>query len=278
MKYIYISILLGIATLAWAGGEADVEVLDDDEVVSYERIQASDDSAVRPIDDATPDINEIIDRLEYNQLYEGLEGRGTIIVNDRFGTRTTEYLMRMKGNSYSLMEFISTAEKGQKILRINNKIYLYFPDAEQIVTLNQSMFQQSIFDSDISYEDMAGDRSFRELYEFSLEGIETKLGQETYRIYLSAYNERETTYPYQRIWVQRDTFTLLASELFTRKKTLRKVSTIDSIQEVSAGRFLLKEATFKDVLKSDSSTKIIFEDISLREFDKAEFSIDALKF
>lgn len=223
-------------------------------------------------------IDAILDKLEQNQVFEGTIAKGSISVKDRYGTRTIDMQLQSKGSDYSLIEFTSTAERGQKTLRVKDKIYLYYPDAEQIVTLNKSMFQQSILDSDVSYEDIAGDDSIREKFIANLESVEIKNGQESYKIYLSAINDRKETYPYQRIWVRSDTFTLHAAELFTRRKKLRKTLEVQAIQKVSKNRYFISKLVFSDVLKKNSTTTILMSEVEIRDVPSNVFSIESLKF
>lgn len=222
-------------------------------------------------------IKTILQKTDQNRIVGEIKTEGTIIIKDKYGTRTSEIITYSKGRNYTLIEFTSAAERGQKTLRINDKIYLYYPDAEQVVTLNKSMFQQSMMNSDISYEDMAGDKSLEELFTGKIEDEQTINGHKTYRIYLSAKNERKTTYPYQRIWVRKDIFTIQKAEYFTRKKKLRKTLSVNDITKIG-NIYYPTDITIIDVLKKNSSTSVKTKNISLEKLQNNIFSVEMLRF
>lgn len=221
---------------------------------------------------------DIIRKLENNRIFSGLYVEGTIIVKDKFGVRETDFILKSKDTNYSLLEYTSTAEKGQKVLRVDKKVYLYYPDAEQVITLNTSMMKQSMLDSDLSYEDLSGERSVLDKFTVELEGEEEKDGHDTYRLYLSAINDKKETYPYQRIWVRKDTYTVQEAEYYTRRKKLRKRYEALDVIALNDNRYIVSEMLFKDVLKGGDGTTIVLSSVALQEQSDSVFSVSNLKF
>ena len=104
-------------------------------------------------------------------------------VNDRFGTKETTFVSWTPGRADdALIEFTSPEEKGQKILRTRDEIYLFYPDAEELIRLQGAAFRDAVLGSDMSYEDLTGGKTILELYEVSLEGRETVDGAECWRV------------------------------------------------------------------------------------------------
>lgn len=223
-------------------------------------------------------VNDIIMNLEKNRVYSGLYAEGSIIIKDKYGTRETDFISYSKGGDYSLIEYTSAAERGQKNLRVKDNIYLYYPDAEQVITLNKSMFQQSMLDSDISYEDMSGDKSILDSFTAELLGEEVKNGKDCYVIYLSAINDRKETYPYQKLWVSKDTYIAQYTETYTRKKKLRKQITMHNVERLSNGSYVVTDILIKDVLKDGEGTRVKLDVVELEELDDDVFSVENLKF
>src|SRR4030042_3495303 len=108
---------------------------------------------------------EIVRRLEANQRFRTQEAEGSLIITDRFGSRTKTFLSWAEGQERMLLAFTNVEEKGQKILRLKDEIYLYFPEAEEVGRLQGAALKESGMGSDFSYEDLTGETSLLDLYE-----------------------------------------------------------------------------------------------------------------
>src|SRR5512137_632079 len=84
---------------------------------------------------------EIVARLQANQVFRTSRLEGVMTVTDRFGTKETRFVSYSRGDSDALIEFTSPEEKGQKILRTKDEIYLYYPDAEEVIRLQGAAFR-----------------------------------------------------------------------------------------------------------------------------------------
>ena len=121
---------------------------------------------------------EIIDKMEENQVYDTSRVVGSMITTDKYGTIKRTFVSYARGDDESLIEFTSVEEQGQKILRTANEIYLYFPDAEELIRIQGAALRDAVMDSDFSYEDMTGEKSLWDTYDITLEGTELIDGAE----------------------------------------------------------------------------------------------------
>ena len=101
---------------------------------------------------------EIIRKMEANQVHKSARTTGAMSITDRFGTRVKTFKVFALGEEKTLLEFTNPEEAGQKILRIDDEIYLYFPEAEEIIHLQGAALKDSVMGSDFSYEDLTGGR------------------------------------------------------------------------------------------------------------------------
>lgn len=147
---------------------------------------------------------DIIRKLENNIVYPASMSTGRIIITDRFGKRLSSYISYTSGTDKSMVEFTGKEEAGQKILRLKDEIYLYYPDAEEVIRLQGSALKQSVIGSDMSYEDMAGDKSILDSYRVTLEGEEIINGKNCYKIQLIA-KARDVPYQQQIMWIDKKT-------------------------------------------------------------------------
>lgn len=169
--------------------------------------------------------DEIIQRMERNQTHPTSIIEGEIVVSDRFGDRRSTFISHTEGADRFLVEFTSRDERGQKILRHDGSLYLYYPDARETIRLQGAALRDSLLGSDISYEDMTGGRGLADDYRFTLLGEERIDGRQAYTIELEA---RGTNVPYakQTLWVDAERFVMLRSEQFARNGRKLKVTEV----------------------------------------------------
>ena len=119
-----------------------------------------------------------------------LIGHGNLVfdffITDRFGSRTKTFILYAEGADKMLIEFTNPEERGQKIMRLEDEIYLYFPDAEEVIRLQGSALKESVMGSDFSYEDMTGEGDLLDQYEVTLLGEQMVDGRRHYHLELEA--------------------------------------------------------------------------------------------
>ena len=206
---------------------------------------------------------EVIRRMEVNQTHDTSYIEGRMIITDRFGSRTSSFEMYSEGEENVLVEFTSPGEAGQKVLRTEDEIYLFYPDAAELIRLQGSALRESMLGSDVSYEDMTGNRGILDTYQATLLGRETVRGYDCYVVELEA-TSRDVAYPRQRLWIDSDLFVMRRSEQYALSGRLLKEIVVTDLMERS-GRVFPSAMTISDTLKANSSTEFLV--------DKAEIGI-----
>ncbi len=219
--------------------------------------------------------DEIVRRLEKNQIHETSYSEGRMITTDKYGSITRSFRSWARGEEDALIEFTSRGEEGQKILRTKDEIYLYFPDAEDVLRIQGSAMRDSVMDSDFSYEDMTGGKSLLDDYSARLEGSETVDGDECYIIRLTA-KRRSVPYHSQLLWIDSDRFTWLKGHKFSRSGTLLKEMEADEIKEMDK-KHIPTRVIMRDKMKKNSSTELILDTLELGvSIDPRTFSLEEL--
>jgi outer membrane lipoprotein-sorting protein len=196
--------------------------------------------------------DEIVERMDENNLFETSYTEGSIQTTDRFGLKTSTFKAWSKGSDNSLIEFTSTAERGQKVLRTQDSLYLFYPDAEEIIRLQGSALRQSLLGSDLSYEDMTENNDTLEQYTATLEGTESYEGRPCYVISLAA-KTRSVAYPSQKLWVDTETFLVWKGEYATNSgRLLKEMKTLETTE--IGGKTYPTKSRIEDKLKKDSQT------------------------
>ncbi|MFP4432173.1 MAG: outer membrane lipoprotein-sorting protein [Spirochaetaceae bacterium] len=204
---------------------------------------------------------EVIRRMERNQTHETSYIEGRMILRDRFGSRTSSFEMYSEGEENVLVEFTSAAEAGQKVLRTKDEIYLFYPDASELIRLQGAALRESMLGSDVSYEDMTGNRGILDTYRATLAGRETIRGFDCFVVDLEA-RSRDVAYPRQKIWVDSERFVMRRSERYALSGRLLKEIVVTALMERS-GLVFPAAMTIADTLKADSGTEFIVDEAQI---------------
>lgn len=218
---------------------------------------------------------EIIIKMESNQVHDSAVTTGSFAITDRFGSRVKTYKASSIGEDKMLLEFTNPEEAGQKILRIDDEIYLYFPEAEEIIHLQGAALRDSIMGSDFSYEDLTGGKSLVDDYTVELGGNEPIDGSNCYRLELKA-RRKDVVYPMQTIWVDSELFVYRRVMLYSLKGKELKEMSVKEFREVS-GKIVPVLLEMQDRMKKSSKT--VFKTDSLQidiPIDSALFSLEEL--
>lgn len=205
--------------------------------------------------------DDIIARMEENQTHSTSIIRGRMIIRDRFGDRTSTYIAHSEGARRFLVEFTSRNEEGQRVLRRDDSLYLYYPDARETIRLQGAALRDNLLGSDISYEDMTGGRGLAEDYRLSLLGEETIEGHPAFKIELTA-RDTNVAYPRQIYWVDRNEFVLRKSEQYARSGRLLKTTRILETVRRDGYHFPVRIRVTDEVRRS-SGTEMVLDEIEL---------------
>ncbi|HCM28656.1 MAG: hypothetical protein A2Z99_14610 [Treponema sp. GWB1_62_6] len=225
---------------------------------------------------AVPGADELLVLLDKAQTFESSYANATMTIVDRFGTRRTEFKVWSRGKDDTFMEFTSAAERGQKILRNAKELYLFFPDAEEVTRLQGSALRQGMAGSDISYEDMTGNRNRAQNYTAVILGTEQLEGRSVFHLDLKA-KSRTVAYARQEAWIDAADYLPSLIKFYDLSGKLLKEMTFSGRLVVDGypfnTRFLVR-----DMLKAGTSTEMAFRDLTVNQsLPKNIFSLDNLK-
>lgn len=219
--------------------------------------------------------DEIIEKMDSMATFDTTFSTGSIQTTDRFGTKTSLFKSWSQGKVDSLIEFTSTAERGQKILRTAGSLYLFYPDAEQLIRMQGSALRQSMLGSDISYEDMTEEKNTLDSYTAKLEQEEPFNQHSCYVLTLTA-KTRSVAYPIQKIWVDKESFLVWKAEYSTQQGRLLKTMEVLQTLETDT-RVLPKQSRIEDKMKKDSSTLMTIDSFEANpKLDKSIFTLENL--
>ncbi len=215
---------------------------------------------------------EIVRNADEAMDYESAYMEARMVNTDQFGSKTISYRAWAKNRDF-LMEFTSDAEYGQKILRTEDRIYHFFPEAETIFTRGKGDTIVGL----ISYEDMTDESDMLDTYDVELEGEEDLEGVPCFIIFMEVKRGKRTTYPKERVWIEKGTWTVRRVEMFTRNGKALKTMEIREVKDFGGTRMAVDILLTDDVRRGVSSEIFIDEadlsrDIPDRMFTRRELT------
>jgi len=225
----------------------------------------------------SPDAKEILDRVDRNMSSNNRVFESSMIIHGRRTTRTISSISYSVGTKKSFTEYLSPArEQGTKMLKLDDKLWIYSPSTDRIIQISGHMLRQSVMGSDLSYEDMLDDRKLTEVYTSSLVGKEKLGDRDAYVLDLVAKVD-DAAYFAQKIWVDAERFIPLKQELFAKSGQLLKRTEFSEVRQVQ-GRWFPMTIVYKDMLKEGSGTEFRITSIKFdQEIPEYLFSKASLK-
>lgn len=203
---------------------------------------------------AAQDAKEILETVDKNMSSKNRIFESDMVIHGRRSSRTISSRTYAEGDVQSFTEYLSPArEQGTKMLKQEDKLWIYSPSTDRIIQISGHMLRQSVMGSDLSYEDMMDDRKLTDIYDATLTGHEEIEGRDTYVLDLLA-NVEDVAYHSQKIWVDSERFVPLKQEMFAKSGQLLKRTELSDVQKVQ-GRWFPMTMVYKDMLKDGKGTE-----------------------
>jgi outer membrane lipoprotein-sorting protein len=207
-----------------------------------------------------PDAKEILAKVDKNMSSENRITTSEMIIHGKRKSRTISSKSYSEGDKKSFTEYLSPArEKGTKMLKLEDRLWIYSPSIDRTIQLSGHMLRQSVMGSDLSYEDMMEDRKLLDIYTAKVISEEVIDDRETWKLELIA-KVTDASYHKRIIWVDQERYVPLKEELYAKKGQLLKKTTLSDVTKVGS-RWFPKKMNYKDMLKSGKGTDFIINDI-----------------
>ena len=220
--------------------------------------------------------DEIAERRDANEHLESaaVTSRMTIISRGREMVKDMDALI--EGDN-GFVEFTNPRDRGTRFLKRGQDLFLFFPDAEDIVRISGHMLNQGMMGSDYSYRDVMESDRLTELYSYELLAEEEVEGRNCYVIEGTAVEGADVSYYRRKSWIDSERFIALREELFARGGRLLKEYSVTEVEEIE-GRWYPVKAVMEDRLRRD--TRTLFEVLSI-DFDadipEGTFTLERLR-
>lgn len=211
----------------------------------------------------TIDATAILNRVDHNINSNTSITKSNMIIYGRRNSRTVTSIGYAQGKNQSFSEYLAPErEKGTKMLKLENNLWIYSPSTDRTIQLSGHMLKQSLMGSDLSYEDMMENRKLTEMYNSHVIGTDTIDGRETWILQLEAKVE-DVSYHSRKVWVDTQRYVPLREELYAKSGQLLKKTELKDVKKID-GRWYPTKMNYKDMLKDGKGTDFIVLEI---EFD-----------
>ena len=165
-----------------------------------------------------------------------------------------------EGSDKAFIEFTNPEDRGTRYLKLKDELWMNFPDAEESVKISGHMLRESMMGSDFSYEDMIENKELIKQYSISVLETETINDRDCYVLELNA-KERDVTYAKRKVWVDKERFVVLRSQLFALSGRLLKETNLEDVKKFG-NRYFPTKLSMENKLTRDSSTTFEMTDVN----------------
>lgn len=206
------------------------------------------------------DAQRLLEKIDDNLWSSTKHVEGRLIIDNGRRVRELSQESWMMGVTKSYSHYKSPPrERGTKMLKIENKLWLYTPQTDRKILIAGHMLRQSMMGSDLSYEDMMDDVKVSEAYDATIEGYEDYEGKRAAVLQLRA-RDTSKTYQMRKVWADPEKFIVLREIRYAKSgKPLKSVEFRDYFE--TEGRQFPRRMIFRDLLKDDTKTTYVFDSI-----------------
>ncbi|HEY8344502.1 MAG TPA: outer membrane lipoprotein-sorting protein [Bacillota bacterium] len=219
---------------------------------------------------------EIIKRRDDNEHFDTAQVEAEMIIINR-NRRIIKTMTTYAQGDNGLVIFSNPRDRGTKFLKRGDDLWMFFPDAEDLVKISGHMLNQGIMGSDFSYQDVMESDKLTDLYRFELIGEEEVEGRPCYVLEGIAREGKKVSYYRRKSWVDKERFVGLKEELYARSGRLLKVMSVTKVQKIE-DRWYPMTVVMEDKLRKDTRTEFIVKAIAFDPQIPADaFTLENLK-
>ncbi len=219
---------------------------------------------------------EIINKRDDNEYFDTAQMEAEMIIVSG-GRKIIKTMAALTDKKNSLVEFTNSQDRGTKFLKREDDLWMFFPDAEEIIKISGHMLNQGMMGSDFSYQDVMEADKLTDLYDFEIIKEEEFEGRACYVLEGIAREGVKVSY-YRRVsWIDKERFIGLKEELYTESGRILKETKVNIIEEIE-GRWVPTNSVMENKLRKDTYTEFTITLIKFNlEIPEETFSLQNLR-
>jgi outer membrane lipoprotein-sorting protein len=219
---------------------------------------------------------EIINQRDNNEYFDSVRLEAEMIIVNG-GRKIIKTMVALSDKKNSLVEFTNPQDRGTKFLKREDNLWMFFPDAEDIVKISGHMLNQGMMGSDFSYQDIMESDKLTDLYDFKIIKEEELNGRQCYVLEGIAKEGVKVSY-YRRVsWVDKERFIGLKEELYAQSGRLLKETKVNELEKTNE-RWIPVDSVMEDKLRKNTYTEFKITQIDFNpEIPEETFTLQSLK-
>ncbi len=204
---------------------------------------------------------EILEKMDFNREFESIQydGTMTITIGSQERVKNMTATAMGGGDRQAIMEYTNPEDFGTKYLMLEDNLWIYFPEEDDVVKISGHLLKEGMMGSDVSYEDALEADNLADKYEIAISGDTTFNDRECWVIALDAKVNR-VPYEKREMIVDKETFVCWSEQMFAKSGRLLKESTTLEVEEID-GRFFSVKSIMVNKLRRNSTTTFTMENI-----------------
>ncbi|WP_243727737.1 outer membrane lipoprotein-sorting protein [Halanaerobium saccharolyticum] len=220
--------------------------------------------------------DEIITRRDQNEYVIKAYSESKMIIKNS-GRTMVKTMRSWQDGEKALVVFTNPRDRGTKFLKRGDNLWMFFPQAEDLVKISGHMLEQGMMGSDFSYQDMLESDDLTELYNFKLLGEEKYKGRPVYKLEGIKVPGKEVSYYRRVVWIDKERFVGLKEELYAESGRLLKEAVVLEVDKIE-GRWYPVRMIMENKLRKNTSTEFIIQKINFNpELPEDIFTLERLR-
>ena len=207
-----------------------------------------------------PSADELLSAIDRNMTFETRRARIRMVVEGKGRTRSYGMVSYGRGENDTAFEYFEPRrEKGTKMLKLGDELWIYMPSVERVQKISGHMLRQGMMGSDVSYEDLMESRQLRLQYAARVTGTGRYDGRPCWLLEMTA-RSKKIAYPRRKVWVDKETAIPVKQQLFALSGKLLKTWTMSEVKQFD-DRVFPTRMMIQDHAKKGSRTIIRMTDL-----------------
>lgn len=205
---------------------------------------------------------EIIRKVDDNTVVGSISYTAKMVVSYGGKIREKEFKGYVQGKERAYMEFTAPArDRNTRFLKLKDEMWIYLPSVEKATKIAGHMLRQSLMGSDFSYDDVVENKELLDSYDVELIGTDSLDERATFKLQLTAKID-EVNYFTRTIWVDKETYIPLKTELYAKSGKLMKEVMVADFQRINGNNYPTR-IIMVNKLRKDTYTELSLAEIQL---------------
>jgi hypothetical protein len=220
---------------------------------------------------------ELLKKMDVNRTWKttAATAKMEIHINDELRVKTMEMKGMTEGNK-SLVKFTNPEDEGTKYLMLDDNLWIYFPEENDVVKISGHMLKEGMMGSDVSYEDALEADKLSEKYDVEITGEKNYKGKQCYELTLNAKTKKAPYYK-RVMLVDKENYVAWTEEMYAKSGKLLKKAKVLEIKKFGVKWYPVK-TEMVNTLRKNSKTVFIVDNIKFDEpLDEKMFTMRNLR-